>query len=687
MDFAFQNILEWREALSKMEDHHFFDLIRMYLGEIKTPYNKQKLIEELSSFLRKDENKQNILKLLSKQDLSILTTIYLLKKATQKKLEDFFAQEIHIAELYEALMNLEERLLIYRTFNKEDSKILIKINPLLEELLKPYLTKDKILSTTLEAESIPPNSDDLQISPELLAAFVSVVDETKDLCKADGTFKKKFESVLQTVIPQYKKEFFQSLLHGFLNLGLFRQKDDGIYVLYDRISNFAHLSELEQYVYLCVAASGHFPRDVLQRYSTYFMDLLANIPKSGFSYNNIIKTSLLLTESFPSQSETRSSRFADLLKSYDGPKDSDSYVEVEAFINNALLFGILQLSGITDEGVKLYKVPQIPQTNNNKNISINSSFSVTIMPGMPFLKLAKLSKPLKVVRFDRVLQMEFTKKSVLNAFSVGETPESIIFDFTESSNHSFPQNLKVSIEDWFESYNSASLFNGYVLRIVPEKATLLENNNVLRNHISITLAPGVYLMDFASDLDAKVAIDESGLDFIGKTKSTTQEISVLPFPSLQRRSNFTIINRQASIPSPSDESIASIKESLYASINLLSLTEEEEEELKSRVSRGIIVNRLQLKPVSVRPEKNEASGMDFTGKIYVIEHAISSKNLLQIKYNDEQYLGMPKNLVKQNGDIFVTLILEPQKEEKTFSVGHAQNVKRIRGSIFKEQAR
>ena len=49
-----ENVILWRESLTTMKDTHFFDLLRMYLGEIKTPYNKQNLIENLSSFLRKE---------------------------------------------------------------------------------------------------------------------------------------------------------------------------------------------------------------------------------------------------------------------------------------------------------------------------------------------------------------------------------------------------------------------------------------------------------------------------------------------------------------------------------------------------------------------------------------------------------------------------------------------------------
>ena len=53
LDPKVERILEWRESFSSLPDDYFFDIIHMYLGEIKTPYNKPKLIEELSTIYGK----------------------------------------------------------------------------------------------------------------------------------------------------------------------------------------------------------------------------------------------------------------------------------------------------------------------------------------------------------------------------------------------------------------------------------------------------------------------------------------------------------------------------------------------------------------------------------------------------------------------------------------------------------
>ena len=59
-------------------------------GEIKTPFNKQKLIESLSIFLHKPEIQNRIISLLSKEDLQIITAITCLENPTQQCLIKFF---------------------------------------------------------------------------------------------------------------------------------------------------------------------------------------------------------------------------------------------------------------------------------------------------------------------------------------------------------------------------------------------------------------------------------------------------------------------------------------------------------------------------------------------------------------------------------------------------------------------
>ena len=131
VDPKVQRIIDWRESFITLPDNHFFELIRMYLGEIHSPFNKQKLIEQLGAFLRKEENRRTIINLLSESDILILAAVYYIPNATTEKLSNFFDKTINFAKLYERLLNLEERLLIYRHGDKNTRKTCLKESEML----------------------------------------------------------------------------------------------------------------------------------------------------------------------------------------------------------------------------------------------------------------------------------------------------------------------------------------------------------------------------------------------------------------------------------------------------------------------------------------------------------------------------------------------------------------------------
>ncbi len=145
IDPKVQRIIDWRESFVTLPDNHFFELIRMYLGEIHSPFNKQKLVEQLGAFLRKEENRKKIISLLSETDILILSAIYYIPNATNDKLSSFFSGTMNFASLYERLLNLEERLLIYRHADKTSRQTILSINPTLEDVLLPLLSKRILL--------------------------------------------------------------------------------------------------------------------------------------------------------------------------------------------------------------------------------------------------------------------------------------------------------------------------------------------------------------------------------------------------------------------------------------------------------------------------------------------------------------------------------------------------------------
>ena len=173
VDSRTQRIINWRESFALLPDNHFFEIIRMYLGEIKTPFNKQKLIEELGAFIRKEETRKILISLLSETDLQLICAVKFISNATEEKLALFFEHTFTFAQLYERLLNLEERLIIYRHVDKSSGKISVSLNPHLEEDFKNLADRKVLLANPTMAEL----SDDIKssLSPELIASFVSFI--------------------------------------------------------------------------------------------------------------------------------------------------------------------------------------------------------------------------------------------------------------------------------------------------------------------------------------------------------------------------------------------------------------------------------------------------------------------------------------------------------------------------------
>ena len=89
----------WQASLAMLPDSRFFDILRAYLGKIKTPYNKQNLIEQLSSFFCREQNRKNLLTLLDDFDEKIIAALILIPEATQKNFRIFFPENTFLRKL------------------------------------------------------------------------------------------------------------------------------------------------------------------------------------------------------------------------------------------------------------------------------------------------------------------------------------------------------------------------------------------------------------------------------------------------------------------------------------------------------------------------------------------------------------------------------------------------------------
>ncbi|MCK9169991.1 MAG: helicase-associated domain-containing protein [Treponema sp.] len=686
-----QRILAWQEAMATLPDSRFFDIMRVYLGEVKTPYNKQRLIEQLGAFLYKEQNRKNLVSLLDDFDKKIITAVYLLPNVTQTKLSDFFSGEYTLSQLYPQLINLTDRLILYKDKQTRDEQQYIRINPLLESILTPYISIDRILPAAVCAVRI----DDAHfcLSPEFIAAFVSYIIEKPELCKADGIIKKNNEARLEEIFPD-KSKCLQLLLTAFLNLQLVKQTEKSIICDKDKFAAFAELSSKKQYAYLCAASAGRLSREGLRSQTQLFLDCAASIPPGGATRDILLREAVLLGDT-----TVRQNRFSRMIEQARQrqliPGEATGQL-FDRIIDSAEVFGLFSVAGRTGKGEKIY-TPGTPFINEpvfkdqpGKVVNIDAGFTITILPGLPLKKLLPLVSFLSVTRCNTVVEFEINRISTIRAFDTGYTAEEIYKQLSEYTPYDIPQNLRISIEDWYNSYSSAMMYKGYILKLDAKNAQLIEKNPNAAQYIQIKLALGIYLLDIDNEEEAAKFVNKCGLDFIGKVQSKKTEVQPASFPLLNENSSSLLKDyRKKTIPREEKNSNVSVIKDLHKLLDTLDLSPLQKNGLSLRIENKMILSAEQLKGSTVRAENLEASGIDFLGKIRLIESAISSKDMIELVLPSEKdaskqetFLGTPLQITKETGDALLHMQLEPQKETCTFFISRASSVKLIRTSLF-----
>lgn len=679
-----EDVIAWREALIKLSDQHFFDLMRMYLGAIKTPFNKQRLIEELSCFLRKKENKEYIIGGLDQIDILILAAINELPTPTQPKIIRLFSEAYSFPVLYERILNLEERLLIYRRSDADTREY--SLNPLLQDALNPLLGFSLLVAPVSVGESVHAH---LRIDDLSLSAIYSFFMHEGESIKNDGSFRKKTTSSLQTIFSQLyaDPECFLILLTALQNLGLLVKSEGRLAPDLARWEAFALLTSFERTAYLIVSAEGRYPRDILQQKAQVFQSFFSMLEGGArYTRETLSRLALLVSEKAGHPIERKPyGRFATIMRDQDSVEQKAQKNGTD-YIGLALAFGLLVEE--EDHLVQNSSAVHIAVPKSvAPNLLVSPSLSVTLLPGFSLAELIPLTLCMEVRDIQIAGQFEITRKSCATAFEQGLSADSIIALFKEKSKQNVPQNVVFSIQDWYRNYSSVSLYHGYVLRVDESRRVLFENNEHLSSLIRKTIGPGIYLLDSNSAESIQEAFVRANIDFLPSVSSPLPKHETVPLPSLSLLAHSTFSSvRNAGVHTEISES--HLQEKLTGILDSLHLDSDLHEALQSRIERKIVLNPAQLDPDSVRIEKIEARGMDFLGKVRIAEYALASGAMLELMFDEKEgnriILGKPISTEKRPGVVLLNICTEPDQIMEQVSLGKAAMVRRIRGSIFSE---
>ena len=375
--------------------------------------------------------------------------------------------------------------------------------------------------------------------------------------------------------------------------------------------------------------------------------------------------------------------------------DAEQNAELlDRMIDCAMEFGLLQKLGKTENNEELFKAAAVavstsqPGSNLPKVLNLDSTFTVTLLPGLPLSMLLPLTDFMMIKKCGVVTEFEITRQSAANGFDAGWNPDTIFDCISNYTNYQIPQNLKINITEWYNSYSSAMLYHGYVLKVRENNISLVEKNPNIQKYIKEKLAEGIYLLSIPAGQDISEFISESSLEFLGNVKSSETKSEFSSFPLLREGHKITA---RLSAVSDTETKKTSVPEAdkllkkLKASLASQDMEKQLKESLTHRISSRLILSENQLKTAAVRTEILEADGMDFSGKVHLIEAAVKDEDMMELqmptadgKGNFFTIVGHPLGISKQPGEAVMRFEVEPTKEIENFLVSRITHLRRLR---------
>ncbi|MDR1505597.1 MAG: hypothetical protein LBI67_00695 [Treponema sp.] len=701
----FRPLQFWQSALMTLPDTAFFELMRSVLGNIKTPFNKQRLLGDLSAFLARPGIQETITAFLDDGDRRIIAAIATLGEPVSGELESFFSGEYSYADLHSILLNLEERLVVYRF--REDGLFRIALNPRLEPVLAPIAAGRSVLFSPVPETEEPASSGGGEKSGPLdgrsLAALFSFF--------LSGKSRKKIFDECGKLFPDLD---IDTIAGGLVSLGILEQDDDRYKVDGKRLSAFKDLSPLCRLEYLAAGAA-------------LYLQSLAPNPLPGYVHRSLLKNTVrlihrLFTLIGTPSSPARLYRKPVLVKCSEvlRREEAGSWGLTGELPQTKVIIKALQAAGLVipsgDYAAAVWPdgetpPPGTPAVSAGRVIAMDSPFSFVLYPGISFADALDLSLFCTIEETGTAIRFSISRASVVQGFNRGLGAGFLWALLEKCSGGRAGDALKWNLEDWEKRYREVALYRGVVLTLGGERMYLAENGPLAKN-VRKVLAPGVFLLDVSSREEAAEVLRAAGVDILaepaGEIHAAGGQDAV--FPETQSEAG----RQDASAGAPGSfffsgktesdgpgtagaaapyngEKAERLKEKFraYLESDGCRCSREERTELSARIERRLVVSESQLQDISIRYEKLEARSLDYAGKTAIAKQAIVQGSLLEVNWPSggagEKVLGTPETLEKKAGEM--VLVLRPRDgrtENVRIPLGQISLLRRIKKSIFGE---
>ncbi|MFW6228932.1 MAG: hypothetical protein ACOC2V_05675, partial [Alkalispirochaeta sp.] len=593
------------------------------------------------------------------------------------------------------ILNHKDRLLVIDGPRSGTVRINPVILPALEPLRlgTPYLLEGRPLG---DAENEPPyQATHPWLSPALAAAIYAFLRDHPDPFTRGGTLRRRVAVDLESAFAattgsEDTAGMFRFLLVVCESIGLVsRSATDGTVTL--RTESWQHFAALpERWVRLLLLTGG-----------------LTSSVERAFAYAELLTA---VIEWLP---EDRAFTPGELVRLFqlsgpgqNLPVDRDT-VERLSRVGVFREIDKTDHDGRSDETPR-YAVNPILRSWLNAEatpgaIRVHASMEVSVPPGAPFEEALTVARLAQLRRYDTVATYTLTERSIADARREGiERPTALL----TGAAGALPQNVRFLLDRWKSRSRAVRLLKGLVVVAAEEERALLNASSEFHELLQEELAPGVFLLKEEAAGRVERFLGRMDLGSAPTVeRSTTVDVDV---PEYER---YLARHRQPALPAvpvpriptaPSraesgdashargpgdrDEAVR-IRRELSEDLAERTLPEEARQELALRIERGLILFPEQIREEIVPQFGIEVRGLDYLGKIRMIEHAIANSDTLEVIMRSttgtpRRILVRPREIVESGSDLMLRAVEEPGGDAVKIRIRRISLLRRLSGTLI-----
>ncbi len=685
MDAQEEQIEAWKNFILNLPHNKFVTLMELNLGKMESPFNKQKLIQKLMSFLQKTSTKEAIIKGLDRNDLILLKSIHDSGGISESNLIMLFSSKFSQKHCIQVIANMEARLLIYRRYVQSEARPIYEITPFLKESLQALLEKNIFLMPEKVFED---EAQEILVKDTFLCAILSFCFQNSgdSILKVDGSLKKKTVKQLVEIFPDVKDNLItlEYILASCLNLSLMRSRDASFIIHTEKCRKFSKLSNKEKYVYLLAGAMPKFSKEYFQEFVFIISKFFSSVEFNAHYSKKDLQFYFLLLFVQEIKNTYLIYEFLDAVNEY---QNRYNIVEI------ALSFGLL----CEDDKGFVFLNPKIRGEDEApaKPIIIDQSFDVTVLPNANLRELIDLIPIIEPISVQTIGTFRISKNACLKNFEKEIPVEEICDKLEKASSKEIPKSVFTSINEWHKKITSISLYKGFVVKVTQEQEKLFEYDAKLKKLIRKKISDGVYLLNIYDIEEFEKAIKSAKLDFVFyKKKMPPQPFGRgdfrrldINFENKSENKNFIKKSDWMKEQKQRDTEHKLIEAKLKAKLEGQTLSSYAKDYIISCIEDKTIFSEEQIiNSPYLNMKEESAMGLDFSGKLRLIQKSIKNNIPIAIetrrKNEMETIYGKSVELLGNSQSPLLFMEIPDEGIKKGFPVAEISKVTLMPFSIF-----